>query len=489
MSKKDTYDRIVDWFDVRFGFAKTPLKPIPLFTLNPIYWLGLLMALAFAIQGATGIFQLLYYVPTPADAYSSTMYVINTVPLGHLIETLHLYTAYAMILLMFMHLARNYFGSSHKEHRDLMWVAGIVMMFVVLGFGVTGYLLPWTVISKSATDVAIGFVSFLPGQLGNLARFLIAGTGSDADTLRRFVTLHTVLLPGALLALLAAKVYMYEVHGPSYVSAYGGLKVPGGKSMRWFPGIFLYATMVFSAFIALLFAASALVPLSLPPEFSAAAAAKYVVQPDWYLLWVYQILKFQVFEGSSAVYAVVGLGAFFVVLILLPFYDRSARREVGKRPVFITIGAILLSELIGLTVWGYLTPGQVIPAFQAFGVVGGLAVIVAIITWALYRLRARRLAGQARNVSGVPAKASAFKIRKIASAAGNGLYNRFTFAFVALLVIASVSLSSVVNLLPTALMTLPVFFSAVVAFAFSFGVMTLMLRNFVRAYEKEVSTR
>ena len=99
MSRKNPYDRLVDWFDVKFGFAKTPLKPIPDFTLNPIYWLGALLAVTFGLQALTGMFMLLYYVPNPLEAYSSTMYVMNSVPLGQLIETLHLYTAYAMILL------------------------------------------------------------------------------------------------------------------------------------------------------------------------------------------------------------------------------------------------------------------------------------------------------------------------------------------------------------------------------------------------------
>jgi quinol-cytochrome oxidoreductase complex cytochrome b subunit len=159
MSNKTVYDKLVDWFDVKLGFAKTPLKPVPDFLLNPIYWLGALLAVTFVLQATTGMFMLLYYTPTPEQAYTSTIYIMNSVPLGTLIETLHLYTAYAMILLTILHLVRNYFGSAHKGNRDLMWLAGLGLGGIVVSFGVTGYLLPWTVISKSATDVAIGFVS------------------------------------------------------------------------------------------------------------------------------------------------------------------------------------------------------------------------------------------------------------------------------------------------------------------------------------------
>jgi quinol-cytochrome oxidoreductase complex cytochrome b subunit len=128
--KKDVYDRFVGWFDTRFGFEKTMLKPIPDYTLNPLYWLGIIMIVTFAMQGITGIYMTLYYVPTPEEAYSSTTYIMNTVPLGKFVETLHLYTAYSMILIAFMHLVRNYFGSAHKKPRELMWIIGVVMLVV-----------------------------------------------------------------------------------------------------------------------------------------------------------------------------------------------------------------------------------------------------------------------------------------------------------------------------------------------------------------------
>ena len=179
--KKTFYDKLVDWFDVKFGFAKTPLKPIPDYNQNPIYWLGLLLAITFGLQALTGVLMLLYYVPTPAQAYSSTMYIINSVPLGSLIETFHLYTAYAMIILTFLHLVRNYFGSAFKGNRDLMWFAGIGLGAIVVGFGITGYLLPWTVISKSASDVGLGLINFFPTPLANLGKFVALGSGSDAS--------------------------------------------------------------------------------------------------------------------------------------------------------------------------------------------------------------------------------------------------------------------------------------------------------------------
>ena len=382
--EKTAYDKLVDWFDVKFGFAKTPLKPIPDFAMNPIYWLGLLLAVTFGLQAATGIFMLLYYVPTPTQAYSSTASVISSVPLGSIVETIHLYGAYAMILLTFLHLVRNYFGSAHKGNRDLMWLVGIVLAVIVVSFGVTGYLLPWTVISKSASDVAIGFLNFFPMGIANLGKFVAVGSGSDASEITSFLHIHTVFLPLALIAFLGLKIYMYEVHGPAYVPAYG--KPKSDKIHPWFPKVFLYAVMLFSVYIAILLAVASLFPLVLPPAYSPATAGAIVVQPDWYLLWLYQLLKIQIFEGSAAVYVLVAVIIFGVLLFLMPFYDRSKRRDLSQRPVFAAIGSILIVELITLTIWGYLTPGQIIPNYQAAIVLFGLAAATAAAVLSVYRI-------------------------------------------------------------------------------------------------------
>ena len=142
--------QFVKWLDSRLGLSYPLLRPVPQYSINPFYWIGALTVVAFVIQGVTGIILLIWYVPDPTVAYQSTAYVFTSVNYGRFLETVHLYGAYAMILLAFMHMMRNYFVSSHKKPREMMWVVGMLMGFVTLGFGFTGYLLPWTVISVDA---------------------------------------------------------------------------------------------------------------------------------------------------------------------------------------------------------------------------------------------------------------------------------------------------------------------------------------------------
>ena len=205
--------KFVEWFKDRFGLKISVLRPVPEYSMNPLYWLGALTAIAFGLQVLTGLLMLIYYVPTTDQAYSSTLFIMKYVPLGGLLETVHLYGAYAMILLAFLHLFRGYFASVQKRPREMMWVIGMLMGLTVMAFGLTGYLLPWTVVSKSATDVSIGMLSFLPAQIGPIVTFLIAGSGTGAGELTRFFDLHIIVLPAALLSLLALKLYMFEAHG------------------------------------------------------------------------------------------------------------------------------------------------------------------------------------------------------------------------------------------------------------------------------------
>jgi quinol-cytochrome oxidoreductase complex cytochrome b subunit len=358
--------RFVEWVKSQVGLTTNVLRPVPEYTLNPMYWLGALTVIAFMLQALTGLLMMIYYVPSTDQAYSSTLFIIQSVPLGWLLETVHLYGAYAMILLAALHLFRGYFVSVHKKPRQMMWVVGMLMGLTVLGFGLTGYLLPWTVVSKSATDVSIGMLGFLPAQIGSILLFLIAGPGGSAAELTRFFDLHIIVLPAGLLSLLALKMFMFEAHGAA--EPVKGVKSSG--EVPWFPTVYLYFAMIGSVFVAIIFAASALFPIQLAAQFTPAAAANYVPQPEWYFLSMYQLLKFASFEGNGIYYALTVVTVLAAGVVLLPFIDRGKPRDPKARPFYTTAGLVLIGEVLVLTVWGYLTPGQVIPDIQAVEVLG-----------------------------------------------------------------------------------------------------------------------
>lgn len=374
--------RFVEWFKNRFGLQTSVLRPVPEYTMNPLYWLGALTVIAFGLQVLTGLLMLIYYVPTTDQAYSSTLFIIKVVPLGWLLETIHLYGAYAMILLTFLHLFRGYFSSVQKKPREMMWVIGMLMGLIVMGFGLTGYLLPWTVVSKSATDVSIGMLSFLPAQIGPILTFLVAGSGSGAAELTRFFDLHIVVLPAGLLSLLALKMYLFEAHGAAEPP--GGAK-KDSKEIPWFPTVYMYFAMIGAVFVAIIFVAAAMFPINFPVQYTPQAASNYVAQPEWYFLWMYQVLKVQSFEGSGIYFALGAITLLAIALALLPFLDRGTQRNPRFRPLYTTVGLIMIAEVLTLTVWGYFTPGQIIPDYEAVVVNGGVAVGVIVISLYVFR--------------------------------------------------------------------------------------------------------
>jgi quinol-cytochrome oxidoreductase complex cytochrome b subunit len=194
--------------------------------------------------------------------------------------------------------------------------------------------------------------------------------------------------------------------------------------------------------------------------------------------------------------------AFGVLLFLMPFYDRSKRRTLSQRPVYAAIGSILIVELITLTIWGYLTPGRIIPNYQAVLVLFGLAAVTAVVVLSVYRFRGKMKAAnpqapsimpiQSTSDSPVQSKVSALRKKRLVKDvknAGESILNKFTAVFVVFLAVASVSLASAVNMLPNILANTPFIVVALAAFVVSSFFMCIMLRKFVLAYEEAVAKR
>lgn len=125
-NSKGRWRALSGWFDTRLGLANTILRPVPTYSLRLDYWLGALAFVAFLICGVTGILQLQYYVPTPAAAYDSVQHINGFIPYGNLIQSVHLYSAFAMIFFAFAHMMRRIFSECPKEaeridvdHRDV----------------------------------------------------------------------------------------------------------------------------------------------------------------------------------------------------------------------------------------------------------------------------------------------------------------------------------------------------------------------------------
>lgn len=192
-----------------------------------------------------------------------------------------------------------------------------------------------------------------------------------------------IVLPAVLLALLAVKMMMLETHGVAEPVT-GSLTERLKKTLPIFPDVTVYLlelAMIFGVGMLLI---SALFPIQLGPEYTPQAAAAIAAQPDWYFLWLYQILKINIFETAGLPVALTFVSAIFVALILLPFIDKGQDRRILDRPKFVALGAVFVAELVVLAAWGLVTPGQIIPNVTAVEVLGGTALIVTLAIAGVY---------------------------------------------------------------------------------------------------------
>jgi menaquinol-cytochrome c reductase cytochrome b subunit len=202
---------VVGWVDERTG--GTPFLTGMLFRKVPkgtnwFYTLGSGTLFAFIVQAITGVFLAMYYTPSATQAYGSITHLTNDVFLGEFVRGLHKWGATVMIILIFLHMARTFFFGAYKYPRELNWVIGVVLLILTLVMGLTGYLLPFDQRSYWATIVAMNITASGPVLGPYLADFLRAGAEFEATTLPRFYAVHMLLVPGAIIALIGAHLYL-----------------------------------------------------------------------------------------------------------------------------------------------------------------------------------------------------------------------------------------------------------------------------------------
>jgi menaquinol-cytochrome c reductase cytochrome b subunit len=201
----------VGWLDERTG--ATPFvrflvyRKVPKGT-NWFYTLGSATLFAFLSQAVTGVFLAMYYEPDPTRAYESASRITNEVFLGEFVRGMHKWGSTVMIVLIFVHMARTFFFGAYKYPRELNWVIGVVLLVLVLMMGLTGYLLPFDQRSFWATVVAVNINASGPIVGPYLADFLRAGAEFGPTTISRFYALHMLLVPGLIIALIGAHLYL-----------------------------------------------------------------------------------------------------------------------------------------------------------------------------------------------------------------------------------------------------------------------------------------
>ncbi len=207
--------RFGDWLDERLDWRKVWeaifLRKIP--KVNWFYTLGSASLFVAVNQIFTGILLTIYYVPTPDHAYDSVQYITSQIPAGWLIRGLHHWGASAMVVLVVLHMLRVIFFGSYKYPREITWLTGVFLLITVIGFGFTGYLLPWDQKAYWATTVGTSIAGTPPLIGGLILRIVRGGEELSAVTLARFFGVHIWVLPATLLLLISIHMYLVIRNG------------------------------------------------------------------------------------------------------------------------------------------------------------------------------------------------------------------------------------------------------------------------------------
>ena len=229
---KDVPADVAGWVDERTGasgfLTGMLFRKVPKGT-NWFYTLGSATLFAFTIQAVTGVFLAMYYTPSPDEAYESITHLTNDVWLGEFVRGMHKWGATLMMILIFLHMGRTFFFGAYKYPRELNWVIGVVLVILTMVMGLTGYLLPFDQRSFWATVVANNITGSGPVVGPYLADFLRAGPEFGATTLSRFYAIHMLLVPGLIIALIGAHLYLVVKLG---TTAPPWLKAERPKSLR-----------------------------------------------------------------------------------------------------------------------------------------------------------------------------------------------------------------------------------------------------------------
>src|SRR5215210_7235010 len=200
-----------DWVDERTslsGAARWAMfRKVPKGT-NWFYTLGSGAMFAFISQAVTGIFLAMYYDPSVTNAYESTRHITNEVFLGELVRGMHKWGSSVMVILIFLHMARVFFFGAYKYPREINWLIGVVLLILTFVMSFTGYLLPFDQRSYWATVVGVNINGTGPLVGPFLSDFMRGGAEFGSTTLSRFYAIHMLLVPGGIIALIGAHLYL-----------------------------------------------------------------------------------------------------------------------------------------------------------------------------------------------------------------------------------------------------------------------------------------
>lgn len=302
------------------------------------YVFGSALALTFAMQIVTGVLLALFYSPSTTHAWGSIHYIQHEVFLGWFVRGLHHYGSSAMVVLVVLHMFQAFLYRAYAPPREVNWWTGLILFGVVLGFSVTGYLLPWDQKGFWATRVVTSIAGAFPWIGDSLKSGMQGGNDLGNLTLTRFFGFHVFVLPALLSLFVVFHVAVFRRHGVTVRPGRADKDLELRTEPFW-PRQVTYDVAFFAVVVAILVAIT-IARHGASLEAPADASSGYPARPEWYFLWLFELLKIVPgsIEGVAMLGIVIAMAGF---LALLPIVDR--RPDVSTRsrwPHFVVAGTL-----------------------------------------------------------------------------------------------------------------------------------------------------
>ena len=258
-----------------------------------------------------------------------------------------------MIAVLLIHMFSVFFMKAYRSPREITWLTGGVLLFIVLGFGFSGYLLPWNKLAFFATKVGTDIAGVVPIVGKFLLRFLRGGDEVTGATLTRFFGFHVAVLPAITTVLIAVHVILVQKHGMSVPSR---LKCQSLKTMKFIPNFLLRDLIGWILAVGVLAALAAIFPWELGEKADPFASAPAGIRPEWYFLFMFETLKripakLFMFDGEVVGIMAFGIGGLF--WLITPFLDTSeANKRRGR--LFTLFGVLVVLYIAVMTLVGFL---------------------------------------------------------------------------------------------------------------------------------------
>ncbi|MBV45270.1 MAG: cytochrome b [Rhodobiaceae bacterium] len=323
------------WLDTRLPILRFTNEHILQFptpkNLNYFWTFGFILTFFLITQIITGVILAMHYAPNSLLAFDSIEHIMRDVNYGWLIRYAHSNGSSMFFLAVYIHMFRGLYYGSYKEPREVLWILGCIIYFLMIVTAFMGYVLPWGQMSYWAATVIINLVGTLPIIGDSLTQLLLGGFAVDNPTLNRFFSLH-YLIPFIIFGLVFLHIWALHVPGnnnPTGVSIQGKQDTVAFHPYYTVKDFFAYIVFLLLFCYFIFYNPNALGHPDNYIEADPMLTPAHIV-PEWYLLPFYAILR----AVPDKLFGVLLMFGSIVVLFFLPWLDTMKVRSARYRPFY-----------------------------------------------------------------------------------------------------------------------------------------------------------